>query len=148
VVVADHDDVRASAPQLAQLGLELGARLHDAAAADQQHQPRPESFDRPQGLELAVGAPQRITVAAHGPLSEYDTRLLTAAALNGVFQERVDQVVNVVNARTRRRGGGGWVSDDINEGRLDYFYYAMAVFGAVNLVYFLVCSNFHRYKDY
>ena len=25
-------------------------------------------------------------------------RLLTAAALNGVFQERVDQVVNVVNA--------------------------------------------------
>src|SRR6188508_2854650 len=49
-------------------------------------------------VELAVGAPQRITVAAHGPLSEYDTRLLTAAALNGVFQERVDQVVNVVNA--------------------------------------------------
>jgi D-3-phosphoglycerate dehydrogenase len=37
-------------------------------------------------------------VAAHGPLSEYDTRLLTAAVLNGVFQDRVDQVVNVVNA--------------------------------------------------
>ena len=47
---------------------------------------------------LAAGAPQRIAVAAHGPLSEYDTRLLTAAALNGAFQERVDQVVNVVNA--------------------------------------------------
>src|SRR6187402_107600 len=49
-------------------------------------------------VELAAGAPQRIAVAAHGPLSEYDTRLLTAAALNGVFQDRVDQVVNVVNA--------------------------------------------------
>ncbi|CAM0948226.1 unnamed protein product [Alopecurus aequalis] len=54
-------------------------------------------------------------------------------------------VVNVVNARTRRRGGE-WVSDDINAGRLDYFYYAMAVFGAVNFAYFLVCSHFYRYK--
>ena len=32
------------------------------------------------------------------PLSEYDTRLLTVAALNGVFQGRVDQAVNYVNA--------------------------------------------------
>ncbi|HEX3290876.1 MAG TPA: phosphoglycerate dehydrogenase [Gaiella sp.] len=49
-------------------------------------------------VELAGGSPERITVAAHGPLSDYDTRLLTAAVLNGVFQDRVDQVVNVVNA--------------------------------------------------
>ena len=33
-----------------------------------------------------------------GRLSEHDTRLLTVAALNGVFQGRVDQVVNYVNA--------------------------------------------------
>jgi D-3-phosphoglycerate dehydrogenase len=49
-------------------------------------------------VALAAGPPQRIVVAAHGPLSEYDTRLLTAAALNGAFQDRVDQIVNVVNA--------------------------------------------------
>jgi D-3-phosphoglycerate dehydrogenase / 2-oxoglutarate reductase len=49
-------------------------------------------------VELAGGWPQRIAVAAHGPLSEYDTRLLTVAALNGVFQGRVDQTVNYVNA--------------------------------------------------
>ena len=42
--------------------------------------------------------PTHITVAAHGPLSEYDTRLLTVAALNGAFQDRVDQTVNYVNA--------------------------------------------------
>lgn len=47
---------------------------------------------------LASGRPSRIVVAAHGPLSEYDTRLLTVAALNGVFQDRVDQTVNYVNA--------------------------------------------------
>ena len=47
---------------------------------------------------LVSGRPRRIVVAAHGPLSEYDTRLLTVAALNGAFQDRVDQAVNYVNA--------------------------------------------------
>jgi D-3-phosphoglycerate dehydrogenase len=47
---------------------------------------------------LVSGRPRRIVVAAHGPLSGYDTRLLTVAALNGVFQGRVDQTVNYVNA--------------------------------------------------
>jgi len=47
---------------------------------------------------LVTGRPRRIVVAAHGPLSDYDTRLLTVAALNGAFQDRVDQAVNYVNA--------------------------------------------------
>jgi len=47
---------------------------------------------------LVSGRPARIVVAAHGPLSDYDTRLLTVAALNGAFQDRVDQAVNYVNA--------------------------------------------------
>jgi D-3-phosphoglycerate dehydrogenase / 2-oxoglutarate reductase len=47
---------------------------------------------------LVSGRPSRIVVAAHGPLSEYDTRLLTVATLNGVFQARVGQAVNYVNA--------------------------------------------------
>jgi D-3-phosphoglycerate dehydrogenase / 2-oxoglutarate reductase len=49
-------------------------------------------------MSLARGAPRRIVVAAHGPLAGYDTRLLTVAALNGAFQDRVDQSVNYVNA--------------------------------------------------
>jgi D-3-phosphoglycerate dehydrogenase len=49
-------------------------------------------------VELSGGRPRRIVVAAHGPLSEHDTRLLTVAALNGAFQGRVDQSVNYVNA--------------------------------------------------
>jgi D-3-phosphoglycerate dehydrogenase / 2-oxoglutarate reductase len=49
-------------------------------------------------VELTGDWPGRIAVAAHGPLSEHDTRLLTVAALNGVFQGRVDQAVNYVNA--------------------------------------------------
>ena len=48
--------------------------------------------------ELHDGWPKRVAVAAYGPLSEKDTRLLTVAALNGLFQSRVDHAVNYVNA--------------------------------------------------
>ena len=47
---------------------------------------------------LHGGRPRHIVVGAHGPLSEFDTRLLTVAALNGVFQGRVEHAVNYVNA--------------------------------------------------
>src|SRR6185295_9363328 len=69
---------------------------------------------------LAAGAPHRITVAAHGPLSEHDTRLLTAAALNGAFQERVDQVVNVVNATMIAAERGIAVVEERNRASSDY----------------------------
>jgi D-3-phosphoglycerate dehydrogenase / 2-oxoglutarate reductase len=71
-------------------------------------------------VELGATRPRRITVAAHGPLSEYDTRLLTAAALNGVFQERVDQVVNVVNATLIASERGIEVVEERNRASRDY----------------------------
>jgi D-3-phosphoglycerate dehydrogenase len=49
-------------------------------------------------MGLAQGWPRKLVVAAHGPLADHDTRLLTVAALNGAFQGRVDEAVNYVNA--------------------------------------------------
>jgi D-3-phosphoglycerate dehydrogenase len=49
-------------------------------------------------MELAEGRAARVRLEYLGGLAEYDTRLLTVAALNGVFQGRVDQPVNYVNA--------------------------------------------------
>jgi D-3-phosphoglycerate dehydrogenase / 2-oxoglutarate reductase len=49
-------------------------------------------------MELAGGRATQIELTYYGNLSEYDTRLLTAAALNGAFQNRFDQPVNYVNA--------------------------------------------------
>ncbi len=72
------------------------------------------------GVALAPGRPHRITVASYGPLSEYDTRLLTAAALNGAFQERVDQVVNVVNAPVIAAERGIEVVEERNRASRDY----------------------------
>ena len=71
-------------------------------------------------VALAAGRPKRVVVAAHGPLSEYDTRLLTAAALNGAFQERVDQVVNVVNAPVIAAERGIEVVEERNRASRDY----------------------------
>jgi D-3-phosphoglycerate dehydrogenase len=49
-------------------------------------------------LDLARGETRKIQLEYYGELAEYDTRLLTVAALNGAFQGRTDQPVNYVNA--------------------------------------------------
>ncbi len=49
-------------------------------------------------MELAKGRAERVELTYYGHLSEFDTRLLTAAALNGAFQGRFEQHVNYVNA--------------------------------------------------
>ena len=49
-------------------------------------------------MELASGRAELITLSYYGVLAGYDTRLLTAAALNGAFQGRTEQPVNYVNA--------------------------------------------------
>ena len=49
-------------------------------------------------MELAEGHVDELRLTYFGGLSQYDTRLLTVAALNGAFQGRSDQPVNYVNA--------------------------------------------------
>ncbi len=56
--------------------------------------------------ELAGGNPSRIDLIYQGRLAERDTRLLTAAALNGAFKGRVEQPVNFVNAPLLARERG------------------------------------------
>jgi D-3-phosphoglycerate dehydrogenase / 2-oxoglutarate reductase len=49
-------------------------------------------------LDLVQGETSRIALEYYGELADYDTRLLTVAALNGAFQGRADGPVNYVNA--------------------------------------------------
>ena len=49
-------------------------------------------------MELAGGHVEELRLTYFGALAQYDTRLLTVAALNGAFQGRSDQPVNYVNA--------------------------------------------------
>ncbi|KAG7586475.1 Proton-dependent oligopeptide transporter family [Arabidopsis thaliana x Arabidopsis arenosa] len=39
-----------------------------------------------------------------------------------------------------------WLNKNLNAGKLDYFYYLIAVLGVVNLVYFWYCARGYRYK--
>ncbi|XP_058073875.1 protein NRT1/ PTR FAMILY 2.13 [Magnolia sinica] len=55
-------------------------------------------------------------------------------------------IVSLVHKNTGKHGRPDWLADNINKGKLDYFYYAIAGLGAINMVYFLVCSHFYRYK--
>jgi D-3-phosphoglycerate dehydrogenase / 2-oxoglutarate reductase len=49
-------------------------------------------------VELVGQTPSRLDLTYLGELAQYDTRLLTVATLNGIFQGRVDERVNWVNA--------------------------------------------------
>ncbi|PON67474.1 Proton-dependent oligopeptide transporter [Parasponia andersonii] len=55
-------------------------------------------------------------------------------------------LVMVVHRVTATPDRPDWLTNDINKGRLDYFYYLLAGLGVLNLVYFLYCSNRYRYK--
>ncbi|XP_023542266.1 protein NRT1/ PTR FAMILY 2.13-like [Cucurbita pepo subsp. pepo] len=51
----------------------------------------------------------------------------------------------------RTTGGGGdgradWLADDLNKGRLDYFYYIVAATAFFNFFLFLYCAKNYRYK--
>ena len=55
---------------------------------------------------LSGGGFDRVEVTCAGTIAEYDTRLLTAAALAGAFAGQVDEQVNLVNARALAEGMG------------------------------------------
>jgi D-3-phosphoglycerate dehydrogenase len=71
-------------------------------------------------MELADGHADQITVTAYGGLADYDTRLLSVAALNGAFQGRADRPVNYVNAPAIAQERGIEVRDERSRTSRDY----------------------------
>ncbi|XP_040244740.1 protein NRT1/ PTR FAMILY 2.11 isoform X2 [Aegilops tauschii subsp. strangulata] len=56
-------------------------------------------------------------------------------------------MVTVVHRATRRRDGRpDWLAQDLNEGRVDLFYLVTAAIAAVNLVYFVACARWYKFK--
>jgi len=71
-------------------------------------------------MELAEGLADEITLTAYGGLADYDTRLLTVAALNGAFQGRADRPVNYVNAPSIARERGIGVREERSQSSRDF----------------------------
>jgi D-3-phosphoglycerate dehydrogenase len=71
-------------------------------------------------MELTGGRADEITVTSYGGLADYDTRLLTVAALNGAFEGRADRPVNYVNAPSIARELGIEVREERSRSARDY----------------------------
>jgi D-3-phosphoglycerate dehydrogenase / 2-oxoglutarate reductase len=71
-------------------------------------------------MELVAGRAEEVTVTTYGGLADYDTRLLTVAALNGLFQGRADRPVNYVNAPLIARERGIEVKEERSQSARDY----------------------------
>lgn len=65
---------------------------------------------------------------------------------NAVSNYVYSLLISVVHQMTRNGNTGGWLPEDLNKGRLDYFYYMVAVLCTLNFVYFLICAHWYRYK--
>jgi len=71
-------------------------------------------------MELAQGRVEELRLTYFGALAQYDTRLLTVAALNGAFQGRSDQPVNYVNAPMIAAERGVDVREERSRSARDY----------------------------
>nr|XP_045090247.1 protein NRT1/ PTR FAMILY 2.13-like [Aegilops tauschii subsp. strangulata] len=56
-------------------------------------------------------------------------------------------MTNITKKVTTRDGHRSWIADDINLGKLDYYFYLIALMGVLNLFYFLICSHYYQYKS-
>ncbi|XP_058729286.1 protein NRT1/ PTR FAMILY 7.3-like [Vicia villosa] len=55
-----------------------------------------------------------------------------------------DTILSVVMKITSTHGRHGWVSPNLNEGHLDWFFFLSAVLTGINLVFYVACAT--RYK--
>ncbi|RDY10092.1 Protein NRT1/ PTR FAMILY 2.13 [Mucuna pruriens] len=55
-------------------------------------------------------------------------------------------IVNVVHHATRTNSSPDWLTNDINAGRIDYFYYLIAGLATLNLIFFVYVARRYKYK--
>ncbi|KAK9742131.1 hypothetical protein RND81_03G150500 [Saponaria officinalis] len=56
-------------------------------------------------------------------------------------------IISLVNYVTKQGGKESWVSNDLNKGHYDYYYWVLACLSLVNYFYFLACSKAYRKKN-
>ncbi|KAH7688952.1 Nitrate-transporting ATPase protein [Dioscorea alata] len=73
-------------------------------------------------------------------MKSMSTGLFLATLSVGFFLSSL--LVSLVDKATN----GGWIKNNLNKGRLDYFYWMLAVLGVINFLVFLGFSSRHQYK--
>ncbi|OEL17850.1 Protein NRT1/ PTR FAMILY 8.2 [Dichanthelium oligosanthes] len=69
---------------------------------------------------------------------------LTSSALGSYLSALL---VSIVTAVTTRKGGLGWIPDNLNRGHLDYFFWLLSVLSVINLIVYLWIAKWYKYKQ-
>ncbi|XP_051203835.1 protein NRT1/ PTR FAMILY 3.1 [Lolium perenne] len=55
-------------------------------------------------------------------------------------------LITVVHRWSAGPDGSNWLPDNINHGKLDYFYWVVTLLQVMNLVYYLICARQYKFK--
>ncbi|CAN6351015.1 unnamed protein product [Urochloa humidicola] len=72
----------------------------------------------------------------------------SAAALFWVAGSLGNYLGTVLVTAVQSATGGVWLQDNINKGRLDYYYWLVTFLLVLNLVYYIVCFHFYTLKTF
>uniref|UniRef100_A0ACD5U3Y4 Uncharacterized protein n=1 Tax=Avena sativa TaxID=4498 RepID=A0ACD5U3Y4_AVESA len=72
----------------------------------------------------------------------------SAAALFWVAGSLGNYLGTVLVMVVQSASGGEWLQDNINRGRLDYYYWLVTFLMLLNLVYYIVCFHFYTLKSF
>lgn len=56
-------------------------------------------------------------------------------------------LISIVHNISSKSSTGNWIPEDLNKGRLDYFYYIVTAIEVLNFGYFLLCATWYKYKE-
>ncbi|XP_047330166.1 protein NRT1/ PTR FAMILY 8.3 [Impatiens glandulifera] len=55
-------------------------------------------------------------------------------------------ILTVVMSLTTVGGKGGWISDNLNNGHLDYFFWLLAGLSLINMIFYVFCARSYKQK--
>ncbi|KAK7347242.1 hypothetical protein VNO80_21769 [Phaseolus coccineus] len=55
-------------------------------------------------------------------------------------------LISIIHKVTANSATGNWLPQNLNKGRLDYFYYVITALEVFNLGYFILCAKWYKYK--
>ncbi|KAJ7546235.1 hypothetical protein O6H91_08G031400 [Diphasiastrum complanatum] len=68
---------------------------------------------------------------------------LTTVALGNYLSTLL---VTIIAHVTTHGGSLGWIPNNLNRGHIDYFFWLLAVLSGINILFYLACANWYKYK--